>query len=112
MAAATILGTIFRLNSSGALTPLFSFSNTNGAAPQGGLTLGKDGNFYGTTSQGGSNFSGTVFRFSTNGTLSTLVSLGGTNGGSPHGQLVAGPDGSLYGTTTIQGPIIPARCFA
>jgi hypothetical protein len=32
------------------LQTLCLFNSTNGASPQGGLTLGNDGNFYGTTS--------------------------------------------------------------
>ena len=44
-----------------------------------GLTLGNDGNFYGTTEEGGSGY-GTVFQVTTNGTLTTLVSFNGPNG--------------------------------
>jgi hypothetical protein len=35
---------------------------TNGAYPQAALTLGNDGNFYGTTYYGGSSGDGTVFK--------------------------------------------------
>ena len=48
-------GTVFEITSAGALTPLVSFDGTNGANPEAGLVLGIDGNFYGTTSQGGTN---------------------------------------------------------
>src|SRR5271168_3244434 len=57
---------------------LCSFDFTNGAGPN-ALTLGADGNFYGTTSAGGmtdSTFAdgtGTVFQMTTNGTLNTLA---------------------------------------
>ena len=77
------------------LTSLFSFNTTNGAAPQGGLTLGKDGNFYGTTALGGSSSFGTVFRFSTNGTLMTLASFQGTNGQNPQCQLAMDDAGNF-----------------
>jgi uncharacterized repeat protein (TIGR03803 family) len=51
--------------------------------------VGKDRNFYGTTSLGGGlASSGTVFRFVTNGTLTTLGSFKGTNGANPQCQLV------------------------
>ena len=63
---------------------LCSFNVTNGANPYAALTLGNDGNFYGTTSHGGIAIRvigmGTVFQVTTNGTLTTLVSFNGTNG--------------------------------
>jgi hypothetical protein len=37
-------------------TTLYSFDNTDGAAPQ-GFVQGTDGNFYGTTTVGGANWS-------------------------------------------------------
>jgi uncharacterized repeat protein (TIGR03803 family) len=55
-------GTVFMLGTNGTLTTLVSFDGTNGAAPEAGLIQGADGNFYGTTSQGGTNGYGTVFR--------------------------------------------------
>src|SRR5580658_5995863 len=42
-------GTVFEVTPQGALTTLASFARTNGANAQAGLTLGNDGNFYGTT---------------------------------------------------------------
>ena len=61
------------------LQTLCSFNSTNGAIPYAALTLGNDGNFYGTTSGD----YGTVFRMTTNGTLTTLVSFSKTNGANP-----------------------------
>jgi uncharacterized repeat protein (TIGR03803 family) len=43
---------------------LFSFDSTNGAYPEAGLIQGSDGNFYGTTSSGGTNNSGEIFELS------------------------------------------------
>jgi uncharacterized repeat protein (TIGR03803 family) len=81
------------------LQTMCSFNNTNGLQPLAALTLGSDGNFYGTTDSGGSNGYGTVFKFTTNGTLNTLVSFNNTNGAYPQAGLTLGPDGSFYGTT-------------
>ena len=97
-------GTVFKVTTNGTLTTLVSFSNTNGAAPN-ALTLGGDGNFYGTTDDGGntnlnSDYGfGTVFKVTTNGTLTTLVSFNGTNGANPWAALTLGTDGNFYGTT-------------
>jgi len=46
-------GTVFRVTSTGVLTTLVSFNNSNGAAPLTPLVQGSDGYFYGTTSLGG-----------------------------------------------------------
>jgi uncharacterized repeat protein (TIGR03803 family) len=97
-------GTVFRVSPAGLLTTLVAFTGPNGAAPYGGLVLGNDGSFYGTTSGGGSGGNGTVFRMSPDGVLTTLVSFSGPNGASPHGDLAFGPDGNLYGLTTEGGP--------
>ncbi|HTY88000.1 MAG TPA: choice-of-anchor tandem repeat GloVer-containing protein [Candidatus Acidoferrum sp.] len=57
-------GTIFKIGTNGGLTMLFSFNGTNGAAPEAPLIQASDGNFYGTTQQGGTNGYGTIFRLS------------------------------------------------
>ena len=45
------------------LTTLYSFAGSDdGGYPVAGLVQGSDGNFYGTTQQGGANNVGTVFR--------------------------------------------------
>jgi len=53
---------IFQVTTNGTLTSLISFNLTNGANPIAGLTLGNDGDFYGTTTYGGSSGDGTLFR--------------------------------------------------
>ena len=61
-------GTAFSLTSGGKLTTLHSFcSKTNcndGADPVGGLIQATDGNFYGTTAEGGFHENGTIFTLS------------------------------------------------
>ena len=97
------LGTVFQVTTNGTLSILASFNSTNGAYPQAALTLGNDGNFYGTTGKGGSSGNGTVFKVMTNGTLSILVSFNGTNGPYPQAALTRGNDGNFYGTTAESG---------
>ncbi len=98
-------GTIFTMTSGGALTTLLSFNGDNGAFPSAGLTLGTDGNFYGTTVGGGANnnINGTVFKVTTNGALTVLVSLNQTNGATPYDAPIQGADGNFYGTTSAGG---------
>ncbi len=96
-------GAVFRVTTNGDLNAVFIFDGgTNGSSPEGPLTLGPDGSFYGTTSIAGSGGGGTVFKI-TNGQLSTIASFAGTNGATPQGQLVLGPDGDFYGTTYFGG---------
>src|SRR5439155_887868 len=72
-----------------------------------GLIQGADGNFYGTTSQGGTNGGvsgfGTVFRIGPTGGLSSLVSFNSNNGAAPEAALLQTADGLLYGTTSEGG---------
>lgn len=96
-------GTIFKMTTNGTLTTLVSFTGTNGATPIGGLTLGNDGNLYGTTSGGGSNNDGTVFMVTTNGTLTTLACFNGADGAAPEAALTLGNGGNFYGTTASGG---------
>src|ERR1035441_6066134 len=101
-------GTVFRISPSGSVTNLHSFVGppTDGIAPYAGLVQGSDGNFYGTTYEGGANgggtnVGGTVFRISPSGTYTNLHSFTGTNGDGvfPYAPLVQGSDGNFYGTT-------------
>ena len=94
-------GTVYKITPAGALTVLYNFDVTHGALPYGGLTLGTDGNFYGTTYQGGANSSGTVFMITPAGTLTVRHDLkgGSVEGSSPYGAPLQGTDGNFYGTT-------------
>jgi uncharacterized repeat protein (TIGR03803 family) len=82
---------------------------TNRGSRPSGLVLGHDGNFYGTTSSGGSSGCGTAFRMTPDGKLTTLLDFTGSSGANPgakpdHG-LIQAKDGNFYGTTTGQGAV-------
>src|SRR5438874_6110444 len=64
----------------GRLIDLVPFVDVDGAPA---LVLATDGNFYGTTSQGGANNDGTVFRITSSGKVMTLHSFNGTDGARP-----------------------------
>jgi uncharacterized repeat protein (TIGR03803 family) len=82
------------------LTSLYLFmGRTLGAYPKAVMALGNDGNFYGTTENGGSAGHGTVFKVMTNGTLTALVAFNSNNGAYPEAALTLGNDGNFYGTT-------------
>jgi len=80
-----------------------------------GLVQASDGNFYGTTLEGGANSGcslgsgscGTVFKITPGGTLTTLYNFcaqsGCADGGNPYAGLVQASDGNLYGTTFERG---------
>ena len=99
------IGTVFRMTTNGALSVLASFNyGVTGGYPYAGLVQGADGNFYGTTTYGGTYYSGAVFRMTTNGALSALASFNySVTGGYPYGGLVQGADGNFYGTTSYGG---------
>jgi uncharacterized repeat protein (TIGR03803 family) len=104
-------GVVFRISPGGSYTNLYSFPgySHDGYSPIGALVQGSDGNFYGTTSNGGTNSYGTVFRINPSGSYTNLHSFAGgyyygnNEGRNPQGPLVQGSDGNFYGTTTGGG---------
>jgi uncharacterized repeat protein (TIGR03803 family) len=101
-------GKVFNITTGGALTTLHSFCVdgepcTDGAQPDAGLVLATNGNFYGTTMNGGANGDGTVFEITSAGKLSTLHSFDSTAGAEPEVALIQATNGNLYGTTSIGG---------
>src|SRR5271170_7906045 len=85
---------------------LTSFDNTDAALPWATLVQGNDGNFYGTTQNGGNTACalgcGTIFKIAPNGNL-TSFSFNGTNGSDPIAGLVQAANGDFYGVTTSGG---------
>ncbi len=97
-------GTVFKLALDGTFASLYSFTGgADGSNCYGGLLLASDGNFYGTTEQGGAYGLGTVYRISREGVLTTLASFDGYQGAVPECTLIQATDGNLYGTTQFGG---------
>ena len=98
-------GTAFQITPSGVFTLLHSFTagGVDGSSPAAALVEGSDGNFYGTTSQGGSNDDGTVFSMTPAGVVTILHSFAASDGGNPVASLVQGSDGNFYGTASNAG---------
>ena len=101
------VGTVFNITSAGQLTTIYSFCPLTGCAdgayPFGGVTLGFDGNFYGTTQGGGSHGAGTVFKVTPTGTLTTLWNFAnGTDDSVPVYTTLQGQDGNMYGVSVGQ----------
>jgi uncharacterized repeat protein (TIGR03803 family) len=96
------------------LTTLHSFDGTDGFEPSAPLVQATNGDFYGTTNDGGANNAfGTVFRITATGTLTTLYSFcpqgaNCTDGYYPEASgLVQAANGDLYGTTELGGVVPP-----
>jgi uncharacterized repeat protein (TIGR03803 family) len=102
----TVHGTVFKMTPAGGLTTLTSFTDAIGDLPVAALVQGSDGNFYGTTLEGGSSEGGAAFKITPAGALTMLASFNGTNGFNPEGAMVQGSDGNFYGTTTNGGGVI------
>ena len=102
-------GTVFKVTPAGTLTTLYTFSSgANGNSPA-ALIQATDGNFYGTTTQGGIGGQGTVFRLTPGGALTVIYTfcpkgLPCTDGAGALG-LIQAADGNFYGTTVGGGAL-------
>jgi uncharacterized repeat protein (TIGR03803 family) len=91
-------GMVFKVTGKGTFSILHAFNLTDGGDPYSGLVLGKDGNFYGTTFNGGTVGYGNVFKITPGGTMTVLHSFTpATDGATPYGGLVQATDGNFYG---------------
>jgi uncharacterized repeat protein (TIGR03803 family) len=120
-------GTVFKLTAKGEMTVLYNFCSkpycTDGATPIAGLIQGSDGNFYGTTSQGGIENGncgavltcGTLFKLTPTGELTTLHKFCSqsncADGDGPQAGLIQATDGDFYGTTVGGGAYIGGTVF-
>ncbi len=99
-------GTVYKMTLSGRLTTLYTFCSlaqcADGSFPNGLIQAG-DGNFYGTTFEGGNSNAGTIFRITPAGQFTSLYSFCSlancADGNSPVSPLIVGSDGNLYGAS-------------
>jgi len=99
------LGTVFKVTPGGTETVLYSFAGgSDGEHPYAGVIQGSDGNFYGTTYQGGASGYGTIFKLTPSGTETVLYTFAGglSDGANPEAGVIQGSDGNFYGNT-LQG---------
>jgi len=98
-------GLVFRITPSGTQKVFYNFHGADGFNPVGGLTLGTDGNFYGTAEYGGPNsWYGTIFKITKRAILTTLYSwTPNDNSEFPEAAPIEGNDGNFYGTTAGGG---------
>lgn len=107
-------GTVFKMTPSGKVTTLYSFCSqancADGEYPYAGLVEGSDGNFYGTTLQGGAHslqIGGTIFSVTPEGAQTTLHSFctatGCSDGYAPESTMIQATDGNFYGTNVGGG---------
>jgi uncharacterized repeat protein (TIGR03803 family) len=106
------LGSVFKIDSSGNETVLYSFTGkTDGAWPSAGLVIDSSGNLYGSTYERGDSSCnsgggcGTVFEINSNGKFSVLHTFTGapSDGNGPTATLLMDAAGNLYGTTVSGG---------
>lgn len=96
-------GSVFKITPAGEFSMLYSFTNgADGGQPAADLIQATDGNFYGTTSFGGTNQAGTIFVITAAGALQTLYNFR-ASGGHPATPLVQAKDGSFYGVSADGG---------
>ena len=100
-------GVIFKVDTSGNETVLYSFSGLDGANPSSVLLFDSQGNLYGTTVNGGTGchngICGTVFELNPSGEETVLYNFSPGIGASPYSGVIQDAAGNLYGTTSVDG---------
>lgn len=105
-------GTFYQMTSTGTVTTLFTFNNTDGAYPYDSLTLGSDGNFYGSSACGGTSNVGVAFELTPAGAQTILHTFAGTDGTVPYFGIMQNTNGTFYGTAVIGGTSNDGTAFS
>jgi uncharacterized repeat protein (TIGR03803 family) len=106
-------GSVYAIDGSGALEVLHVFNPGDvGRSPDGGLTLGFDGLFYGVTQSGANSF-GTIYAIDPTGSsFSTLYAFAASATPRSPDALIQGTDGRLYGAALEGGASSMGTIFA
>jgi len=101
-------GGVFKITPAGAFNVIYNFDGTAaGKSPRSGITLGTDGNFYGTTSGGGTVDGGVAFKLTPAKVLTVLHNFDSRPGSKDAYLLDAGliqaTDGNFYGVSAGGG---------
>jgi uncharacterized repeat protein (TIGR03803 family) len=109
-------GVVFRLSKDGSgyrVLHAFTRDGGGGVTPQ-GLVQAKDGTFYGTTENLGTNQRGTAFKLKPAGKGVTILHsfpVSPDDGSHPQGPMIQGRDGAFYGLTKSGGTQNSATVF-
>ena len=102
-------GTIYKMTTGGAYSVVYDFCaeggscTSTGAYPDGGVSLGFDGNLWGTTQNGGKDGAGTVFKLTPEGALTRMYSFTNEKDDSaPPFTVLQGQDGGFYGVSAAE----------
>lgn len=104
---ASFAGDVFEITPEGTFSTIYSFCSeancADGEEPYGGLVQAGNGNFYGTTTAGGTHGGGTIFELTPAGKLTTLYNFCSlaqcADGYFVWGNLMQSSNGKLYGST-------------
>lgn len=97
-------GAAFSVTTSGANFSVIKGFADWGKTPIADLYRNDDGNFYGTTSSGGTYTDGSVFMMTPTGAITILKQFNiSVDGAYPNGELIKGADGNFYGMTSAGG---------
>src|SRR5580658_6853701 len=98
-------GVVFKVDTTGMETVLYTFTGAGGGLPFYGHLIGDSaGNLYGTTVIGGASNWGVVFKLDTTGMETVLYNFtGGADGGWPKAGLIRDSAGNFYGTAYLGG---------
>ncbi|HZW79583.1 MAG TPA: choice-of-anchor tandem repeat GloVer-containing protein, partial [Candidatus Deferrimicrobiaceae bacterium] len=105
----TTYGTVYKVTTGGVYSTVYTFCSEGagctltGGDPTGGVTLGFDGNLWGTTLNGGKDEAGTVFKVTPAGVLTKVYSFtNGKDDSAPTYAPLQGQDGNMYGVSEAQ----------
>lgn len=105
-------GVIFRKTINGAITIVHEFEDATGRNPVSPMVKASDGNFYGTTPNGGANFFGVIYKFDPNtDTYTKLHDFASGDGTNPFGGLIEAVNNELYGITFTGGANVAGTLY-